>query len=87
MQNPSIPLEQQQAIELQGSHLKINPAEVAADKAGNKVTVIKNDQRSKGAKISAPTQANTQSDFDSKWSALKPGETIVAPNGKTYTKK
>lgn len=35
-------------------------------------------------KITKPT---TQAEFDAKWKELKPGETLVGPDGKTYTKK
>ena len=34
----------------------------------------------------APVAA-APADFDAKWAALKPGQTLVGPNGKTYTKK
>lgn len=32
-------------------------------------------------------QANTQDDFNAKWAKLKPGESLVGPDGKTYKKK
>lgn len=39
------------------------------------------------SRTKATTKSTTQSDFDAKWKALKPGQTIVAPDGKTYKKK
>ena len=32
------------------------------------------------------TKATSQSDFDNKWNKLKPGEKLIAPTGKIYTK-
>jgi hypothetical protein len=32
-------------------------------------------------------KANTQDDFNAKWAKLKPGESLVGPDGKTYKKK
>lgn len=38
-------------------------------------------------KPTAKPQANTQDDFNAKWAKLKPGESLVGPDGKTYKKK
>jgi hypothetical protein len=39
-----------------------------------------------GNKVATPSKI-TQSEFDKKWAALKPGQTLVGPNGVTYKKK
>jgi hypothetical protein len=43
------------------------------------------------ARVAAKTPAQpakiTQDDFNTKWAKLKPGQTLVGPDGKTYTKK
>ena len=41
--------------------------------------------KERGAQKEQP--ANNQEDFDTQWSKLKPGETLVGPDGKTYKKK
>jgi hypothetical protein len=38
-------------------------------------------------KSTTKPKANTQQDFNAKWAKLKPGETLVGPDGKTYKKK
>ena len=38
-------------------------------------------------KATAPATTITPSEFDAQWAALKPGQTLVGPDGKTYTKK
>jgi hypothetical protein len=38
-------------------------------------------------KSTTKPKANTQDDFNAKWAKLKPGETLVGPDGKTYKKK
>lgn len=40
-----------------------------------------------GGKGVAPTPKPAVNDFDAKWSALKSGQSLVGPDGKTYTKK
>ena len=37
-------------------------------------------------KKSTIPKATSQSDFDNKWNKLKPGEKLIAPTGKIYTK-
>jgi hypothetical protein len=43
------------------------------------------------ARVAAKTPAQpakiTQDEFNTKWAKLKPGQTLVGPDGKTYTKK
>ena len=33
------------------------------------------------------SKPNTQEEFNAKWAKLKPGETLVGPDGQTYKKK
>jgi len=40
------------------------------------------------AKVSEEAeQPSTQADFNAKWAKLKPGQTLVGPDGQTYKKK
>lgn len=41
----------------------------------------------KAAGVQQPAGKITQADFNAQWAKLKPGQTLVGPDGKTYTKK
>ena len=53
-------------------------------------TLKPDDNENKGSKSgSGPRAAGslTQEEFNKKWNTLKPGESLVGPNGVEYTKK
>jgi len=46
------------------------------------------EQLNKGVKqFEGTRKPNTQDDFNAKWAKLKPGQTLVGPDGQTYKKK
>ena len=54
-------------------------------KVGNFKSV--NEMKDKARVSEEAEQSSTQDDFNAKWAKLKPGESLVGPDGKTYKKK